>query len=64
MELGELKAARKELEKALREEPESIKIISNLGMLAHKAGNRAEAEAFFRIVLDMDPNDPVAKHFL
>ncbi|MCL2069566.1 MAG: tetratricopeptide repeat protein [Treponema sp.] len=64
MELGDLKAARRELELALREEPESIKIISNLGVLAQKAGNRAEAEAFFRIVLDMDPEDPLARHFL
>ena len=64
MEMGDLKAARKELEHALREEPENIKIISNLGVLAMKAGNRDEAAAFFRTVLELDPEDALATHFL
>lgn len=64
METGDLRGARKELESALREEPDNIKIISNLGVLAIKEGNREEAEAFFRTVLELDPNDPLAKHFL
>ena len=64
MELGDLKGAKKKLEQALREEPENIKIISNLGVLAQKAGNREEASAFFRTVLELDPDDPLAKHFL
>jgi len=64
MELGDLKGARKELEAALREEPENIKIISNMGVLAMKAGNTAEAAAFFRTVLELDKDDPLAKHFL
>ena len=64
MELGELKDARKELESALREEPENLKSISNLGVLAMKAGNADEAAAFFRTVLGLDPDDPLAKHFL
>ena len=63
MELGELKEARRELEHALREEPENIKIISNLGVLAMKAGNNGEAAAFFRTVLELDPEDPLAKHY-
>ena len=64
MELGDLKGARKELEHALQEDPENIKIISNLGVLAMKAGNKNEAAAFFRTVLELDCNDPLAKHFL
>ena len=64
MELGDLKAARKELEHALRNDPEDIKIISNLGVLAMKAGSTDEAKAFFRTVLDLDENDPLAKHYL
>lgn len=64
MELGDNKAARKELEAAIREEPENIKSLSNLGVLALRAGNREEAEAFFRTVLEIDPGDPLAKHFL
>jgi len=64
MELGDHKAARKELEHALREEPENTKIISNLGVLAMKAGRKDEADAFFRTVLELDPDDPLAKHFI
>jgi tetratricopeptide (TPR) repeat protein len=64
MEMGELSAARKELEAALRAEPENIKIISNLGVLAEKAGESDQAAAFFRIVLELSPDDPVAKAYL
>lgn len=64
MELGDLKGARRELEHALQEEPVNVKIISNLGVLAMKAGNRNEAAAFFRTVLELDPADPLASHFL
>ena len=64
MELGDLKGAKKELERALRKEPENIKIISNLGVLAMKAGNKDQAVAFFRTVLSIDPEDPLAKHYL
>jgi tetratricopeptide (TPR) repeat protein len=64
MELGILNGARKELEQALREEPENIKIISNLGVLAMKAGNKDEARAFFRTVLELDPDDTLANYFL
>ena len=64
MELGNLRGARKELEEALRMEPENTKIISNLGVLAMKAGKNDEAAAFFRTVLELDPNDPLAKHYL
>jgi len=64
MELGDHKSARKELEQALQEEPANIKIISNLGVLAMKAGKKDEAAAFFRTVLELDPADPLATHFL
>ena len=64
MELGDLKGARKELEQALQEEPANIKIISNLGVLAMRAGKKDEASAFFRTVLELDPADPLANHFL
>ena len=64
MELGDLKGAGKELERALRQEPENIKIISNLGVLALKAGKENEAKAFFRTVLELDPEDPLARRYL
>jgi Flp pilus assembly protein TadD len=63
MELGNHKAARRELEAALREEPENVKIISNLGVLAMRNGDDDEAAAFFRTVLELEPGDPVAGEF-
>jgi tetratricopeptide (TPR) repeat protein len=64
MELGDYQAARKELETALREDPENIKIISNLGVLALKSGDDDEAAGFFRTVLELSPEDPLAREYL
>ncbi|MDR2784117.1 MAG: tetratricopeptide repeat protein [Treponema sp.] len=61
METGDLKGARKELETALHTEPENVKVISNLGVLALKMGNETEASGFFRTVLEIDPHDAIAK---
>jgi Flp pilus assembly protein TadD len=60
MEQGDYDAARKELETALRDDPENVKLISNLGVLAMKRGDDDEAAAFFRTVLEMEPKDPIA----
>jgi len=60
MELGELNQSRRWLEKALRLDGESTKIISNLGVLALRAGKKDEALGFFETVLEYDPDDPVA----
>ncbi len=49
---------------ALGYEPENIKVISNLGTLALKQGRREEAEAFFRTVLVINPEDKLAKQIL
>jgi len=64
MECGDLKGARRELEAALRLDPENIKIISNLGVLAVKSGNANEAAAFFRAVHELDPEDAIANKYL
>ncbi|MDR3334284.1 MAG: tetratricopeptide repeat protein [Treponema sp.] len=64
MESGSLAAARRELEMALREDPENIKIISNLGVLALKNGDDDEAAGFFRTVLELEPADPLAQEYL
>jgi tetratricopeptide (TPR) repeat protein len=64
MEMGDFRGARKELEAALREEPENVKIISNLGVLAMRNGDDDEAAAFFRTVLELEPEDPVAAAYL
>lgn len=63
MEDGDLASARKELELCLREEPENVKIIANLGVLALKNGDDREAAGFFRTVLELEPNDPVAQAY-
>lgn len=60
MELEDFDGARRELEAALREESENIKIISNLAILALKQGDDAEAAAFFRTVLEIESEDPIA----
>jgi tetratricopeptide (TPR) repeat protein len=64
MELGDYASARRELETALRDDPENTKIISNLAVLALKCGSNDEAAAFFRSVLELDPDDPLAKGYL
>jgi tetratricopeptide (TPR) repeat protein len=64
MELGELDKARKELETALHEDPENVKIISNLGVLALKLGKKDDAAGFFRTVLELNPHDPLAVKYL
>ena len=71
MELGDFKAAKKELEHALRETSNDkittsgaiIKIISNLGVLSMKIGDMDKAASYFRTVLELDGDDPLAKHF-
>ena len=63
MELGDFRAAQKELEQALRETSNDIKIISNLGVLAMKTGDKDKAASYFRTVLSLDGSDPLARHF-
>ncbi|MDD3980607.1 MAG: tetratricopeptide repeat protein [Spirochaetales bacterium] len=63
-ELGELGAAKASLERALRLEPENVKIIVNLGALAHRMGKTGEARGFFMSALEFDPDDALAKDWL
>jgi len=64
MELGKLDAAKSGLEKALRIEPENVKIIVNLGALAYRQGRIKEAEGFFETALEFDPEDRIAREWL
>jgi tetratricopeptide (TPR) repeat protein len=64
MEAGDMAGARHELETALNEDPENVKIISNMGALALKYGKKEDASAFFRTALEIDKDDPIAKKFL
>ncbi|GAB1455276.1 tetratricopeptide repeat protein [Spirochaetota bacterium] len=61
MELGLLSESRARLERALHKEPENVKIISNLGVLARRQGREDEALGFFRTVLEFEPEDVLAK---
>lgn len=63
-ELGSLAEARRTLEKALRIDGENVKVIANLGVVALKQGRTEEAAGFFRTVLDIEPEDPVAAAWL
>jgi len=64
METGDIAGAKRELEAALYNDPENIKLISNLGVLALKTGDKEKAAAFFRTVLEIDKDDPIAKKYL
>ena len=64
MELGRFDASRLWLMSALEQEPENIKIISNLGTISLKVGKTEEAKAFFRTVLDIYPEDTLAVEIL
>ena len=63
IETGNLAEAENELGKALYLDPENIKIISNMGILAMKQSDNEKAAEFFRTVLELDPNDSVALAF-
>lgn len=64
LELGEYSECRKKLITALRLDGDNIKIISNFGILALKEDNNEEAIGFFRTVLEIEPDDQIAKKYL
>ncbi len=64
MELGEYDECRQDLETAFQRDPENVKIISNMGVLAMKEGKPSEAASFFRAVLEYEPEDPIARSYL
>lgn len=64
MELLNLKESNKYLDKALIMDPENMKIVSNMGILAVKTGKIEEAKSYFKTALEIEPNDPVALQYL
>lgn len=64
MELLEFNDSLKYLLKALRLEPDNIKIVSNLGILHLKMDLREEARKYFEVVLKYDSNNPIAFKYL
>ncbi|WP_235048129.1 tetratricopeptide repeat protein [Borrelia persica] len=64
MELLEFNESLEYLLKALKLEPDNIKIISNLGILYLKMERKREARDYFQIILEYDSNDPIARKYL
>ena len=64
LELKEYKQCRKILISALKVDPENIKIISNFGILSMKENKNEDAAGYFRTVLDIAPDDSIAKQYL
>ena len=60
LEAGLYEESRRWLMTGLEADPENVKIISNLGVVAWKTGNRQEAEGFFRTALEISPEDKTA----
>lgn len=60
MEQGKIDEAKKALVTAFSISPEDTKVISNLGFLCLKQGDKAEAQKYFTAVLEFDPNDKIA----
>lgn len=64
MELGHLDAGEECLNKALRLDPENVKVISNLGILMMKRGLTDRALTYFETALVIEENDPVARYYI
>lgn len=60
LEQNNIKEAKEALLKAFKISPEDPKIISNLGYVCLKEGNKEEAQKYFTAVLEYDPNDKIA----
>ena len=52
--------AKQALQKAMAIDPDSTKIVSNLGYIALAQGDEEEARKYFSIVLEIDPKDAIA----
>jgi tetratricopeptide (TPR) repeat protein len=64
MELGDLAESKRRLEQAVPQEPENTKVLSNLGIVAMKQGELEEASGYFHTVLELAPEDEIARHYL
>ena len=61
METGEIGEAKRTLQEALELDGDNTKIIANLACLCQKMGDDEEAKHYFRVVLELDPNDKIAQ---
>lgn len=60
LETGDLNGAQESLCDALNLDPDNTKVISNLGYLSLKKGDKEEARKYFMTVLEIDPKDKIA----
>ncbi|MCR5762497.1 MAG: tetratricopeptide repeat protein [Treponema sp.] len=60
LETGDYDGAQESLCDALNLDPDNTKVISNLGYLSLKKGNKEEARKYFMTVLEIDPKDKIA----
>lgn len=56
----DFEGAKQHLLSALALEPESTKVMSNLGFVALRQGDKTQAQKYFASVLEFDPNDKIA----
>ena len=61
METGDYEGAKDSLIDALNLDPDNTKIISNLGFLCLKESDQQEARKYFETVLEIAPDDKIAK---
>ncbi len=64
MELGDYQHARLHLVHALQLEPDNTKVMANFGVLALKEDDPEEARRYFSAVAELEPEDPIAQHYL
>ena len=64
IELEKFSEAESHLFKAFEMDPENLKVISNMGILAMKQGKNADAIGFFQTVLELESADPIALEYL
>ncbi|MBQ0038845.1 MAG: tetratricopeptide repeat protein [Treponema sp.] len=61
METGDIDGAYSTLKEAISMDCENTKIISNLGYISLKMGKPEEARKYFEVVLEIDPEDKIAR---
>lgn len=62
--LGDYESSAKALEEALQQDPENVKIISNMAVLQLEMDNKTEALRWLNTALTMTPDDPVCKSLM
>ncbi len=64
METGDFEGALISLNDALLIDVDNVKVISNLGEVYLRMGNKEEAKKYFKTALELDPNDKISRYEL